>query len=150
VNLGEKNVNNHYYTLKTCKQNNGIEYNLKREQKFLESMHILRVRILVPHEDSEIFLCKMPHFALIALIFHMKELMYQGSHCSASEIKTNILFLVILQFLPKKAPPFWKNENYAIISVASSSKGPSIFFFKREYHDLNICDRHFLNFFPFH
>jgi hypothetical protein len=132
------------------KENSGLEYSLKSEQNLLDGMHILRVRILVSHKDAEIFLCKLPHLALITLIFHVKKLMYQGSHCPAFEIKTNLLFLVILQLLPKKASPFWKNENYAAITVASSSKGPSIFVFKREHSNLNIIDSHFLNFFPFH
>ena len=110
-------------------------------------MHFLSVRVLVANKDAEVFLCKLPHFAFITIIFHVEKLMYQSSHSSAFEIKTNFLFFVILQLFLKKTPFFGKNEDYALI-IASSSNGLAIFFLKRKNPNLNILNSIFLNFFP--
>jgi len=113
----------------------------------MDAICVLSVHFLVTEKDAEIFLCKLPHFAFIILIFQVEKLMYQSGHGSAFEIKTNFLFFVILHFFLKKAPSFGKNEDYTLI-CASSSKGLPIFFLKRENPNLNILDSSFLNFFP--
>ena len=105
-------------------------------------------RVLVSNKDAKIFLCKLSHFVFISFIFQMKNLMYQGSHCSAFKINMNFLFFVILQLFLKKPSPFRKNTNHAIIAVTSSSKGTAIFFLKRKNSNLNILDILFFNLFP--
>jgi len=110
-------------------------------------MRLLSVHVLVANKDAEILLCKLPNSAFITVIFHVKKLMYQSSHSSAFEIKTNFLFFVILHLSLEKTPLFGKNQDYALI-ITSSGNGLTVFFLKRENPNLNILDRIFLNFFP--
>ena len=70
--------------------------------------------------------------------------MYQGSPCSAFDVKPNLLFSIIPHLFLKQSPSFWKKEDYALM-IASSSEGISVLFPKRENPDLNIFDSLFLN-----
>ena len=110
-------------------------------------MHPLGIRVLVTDKDAEVFFCKSPNFVFVSLIFHMKNLMYQGSHGSAFNIKMYLLFFVILQLFLKESSSFGKNANHAF-TAASSSNGPAILFLKRKNPDLNIRDILFLDLFP--
>jgi hypothetical protein len=123
-----------------------MQSRLNGKEYVLDRVRSISVHILVANKYAEILLCKLPHFAFVTLIFQMKQLMYQGCHGSAFEIKTNFLFFMNLNFLLKKTPSFRKNQDYALIR-ASSSKGPTIFFLKGKHSDLNILNSHFFNFF---